>query len=75
LEHYMTATHPQAGASVATAPEGALGAPSPRNPQPWRFETTSDRIDQLLTRGRVLTVVDGDAGRARHRNHTEEVPS
>ncbi|MTD59440.1 nitroreductase [Amycolatopsis sp. RM579] len=50
---------------IQPALEAAVRAPSPHNTQPWRFEVTSDRIDVLLDRERVLPVADPEGREAR----------
>jgi nitroreductase len=61
----MTTTSPTMSETVRLALEAAIRAPSPHNSQPWQFEVTSDRIDVLLDRHRVLDVVDSCAREAR----------
>lgn len=58
-------TPPVLSELVQLALDAAIRAPSPHNSQPWRFEVTDDRIDVLLDKERVLSVVDGGAREAR----------
>src|SRR4051812_10198381 len=65
LEPIMTIPLPALTKPVRLALDAAVRAPSPHNSQPWRFEVTGDRINVLLDRERVLSVVDPDAREAR----------